>query len=61
MRPTLRKERDSCLQSTGSKMNVLEMGLTKVYKLRQSGLLMNESRYSVGLLIVNIQVLYITH
>ena len=42
-------------------MNVLEMGLTKVYKLRQSGLLMNESRYSVGLLIVNIQVLYITH
>jgi len=60
MRPTLGKERD-CLQSTGPKMNVLEMGLNKVYKSRRSGLLMNDTRYSAALLTVNKQLLCRTY
>ena len=41
-RRTLGKERDYS-QSTGLKMNVLEMGLNKVFKSRGSGLLMNDA------------------
>ena len=60
MHPTLGKERD-CSQSFGPKMNVLEMGLIKVCKSRQNGLVMKNTSYSFPLLTVNKEVLCRTY